>query len=51
MNTQELEDLENKDPELYNRMLKRSYDILGSAGGEWNRHSDAAEAVDGADDS
>jgi phosphonoacetaldehyde hydrolase len=34
MNEQELDDLENQDPEQYERMLKRSYEILAGAGGQ-----------------
>lgn len=35
MTVAELEELESTDPELYNRNLKRAYDILGTAGAHY----------------
>lgn len=35
MNEAELNDLESKDPELYSRMLKKSYEILSAAGAHY----------------
>jgi uncharacterized protein (DUF1330 family) len=35
MTTEELADLERKDPEQYARMLTRSYDILSNAGAHY----------------
>lgn len=35
MTVKELDDLERTDPELYERMLKKSYDILASAGAHY----------------
>lgn len=39
MNEAELDALERDDPDQYNRMLKRSYEILAGAGGEEKAHA------------